>query len=230
MIGFPKTSTDFSKYKPSFSPKKEWQNCFEKQANLYLKNQDFFSNKTEGWKYFPFQKVIRRDFVFSPANPYSPKENITPCFSPSLLISIQNGTAFPTFNSTEGFFFCSWREFLSGEIKLDSAIEEKILLTLKKQRNPFCSLNSALYENGFILVIKKSLSQPLEIHYTQNEANNLQGINLRNFIFMEKEASAQILEVFHGREENIPIRLENSGSYRRKKTQNSNRISTSLSF
>ena len=207
MIGFPKTFTDFSNYKPSFSPEKDWQNCFENQADLYLKNQDFFSKKTEDWKYFPFQKVMGQNFVFSLADPSLLEENITPYLSPSLIISVQNGMTFPTFKPTKDFLFCSWREFLLGKVKLDSTIKEKILLTLKKQRNPFCSLNNALYENGFILVIKKSLSCPLEIHYTQSDANQLQGNNLRNFIFMEKETSAQILEVFHGRKEKKPLFL-----------------------
>ena len=208
MIGFPKTLTDFSKYKKPFSLNKVWKNCFENQAEFYLKNQDFFSKKTEGWKYFPFQKVMRQEFVFGKANPSLIKEDASSGFlSPSLFISVRNGKAFPLFQQTTDLLVCSWKEFLLEEVKLDSKIKEKILLTLKKQRNPFCSLNNALYENGLILVVKKSLNQPLEIHYTQSDTNDLQGLNLRNFIFVEEKASAQILEVFYGRKEEKPLFL-----------------------
>ncbi len=198
MIGFPKTLADFSKYKPSFSPKKEWQGYFADQTDLYLKNQHFFSKKTESWRYFPFQKVMGQNFNFSPPASSLSKQNVSPYFSPSFLISVQNGTALPAFASAENIFFCSWRDFVTGQAKLDSTIQEKALSALKRTRNPFCALNSALYENGFILVIKNNLSRPLEIHYAPGAGNDLSGLNLRNFIFLEHGASAQIAEIFYG--------------------------------
>ena len=205
MTGFPKTLTDFTKHEQPFSLGKSWQNCFKKQAQSYLESQDFFSKKTEGWKYFPFPKVMGQDFVFHPAGDSLIKEESLPCFPSSLFISVRNSKAFPSFQQTKDLFICSWKEFLLGKVKLDSKIKEKIFFTLQKQRNPFCFLNNALYTDGLILVIKKNLKQPLEIHYTQSDTNKKQGLNLRNFIFVEKQASAQILEVFHGREEKDPL-------------------------
>ena len=205
MIGFPKTLTDFSKYKQAFPLQQKWQIFLKKQMQSYLSNQDFFSKKTEGWKYFPFQKVMKKDFVFSKTNPPLTKEEASPCLSTSLFISVQNGTPSPLFKKTKDLFVCSWENFLLGEVELDSKIKEKILFTLQKQRNPFCSLSNAIYTNGLIVIIKKSLKEPLEIHYTQSHTNEQQGLNLRNFIFVEEQASAQILEVFHGRKEKKPL-------------------------
>ena len=205
MIGFPKTLTDFAKYEQSFLHEKKWQNYFKEQTESYLKNQNFFSKKTEGWKYFPFMKVMGQDFVFSKPEVSLIKKESSPSFPSSLFISVKNGKAFPLFKQTEELFVCSWKEFLLGKIELDSKIKEKIFLTLQKKRNPFCSLNNAFYTDGLILVIKKNLKKPLEIHYRQSDANDKQGINLRNFIFLEKQASAQILEVFYGREEKQPL-------------------------
>ena len=205
MIGFPKTLTDFSKDKQNFPLQKKWQICFEKQRQSYLSHQDFFSKKTEGWRYFPFQKVMKKDFVFGKTNPPLVKEEIFPCLSASLFISVQNGTPFPLFKKTKDLFVCSWENFLLGEVELEPKIKEKILFTLQKQRNPFCSLSNAFYTKGLIVIIKKNLKEPLEIHYTQSDTNEQQGLNLRNFIFLEEKASAQILEVFHGRRERKPI-------------------------
>ncbi len=205
MIGFPKTFIDFSKPKQSSPLQQKWQDYLENQAQSYLENQDFFSRKTEGWKYFPFQKVMAQNFVFGQANFSLIKEEPSPFMTDSLMISVKNGQPFPKFKTTKDLFVSSWESFLKGEVKLNSKIKEKILFTLKKQRNPFCSLNNSLYTKGLILIIKKSLTQPLEIHYTQNDANDLQGINLRNFIFVEEEASTQIIEVFHGRHEEKPL-------------------------
>ena len=205
MTGFPKTLTDFSKTKPYFIPKQERQNHLENQAWFYLKNQDFFSKKQEDWRYFPFQKFMKQNFAFDTASPSLLKQKSSPGLSPSLFISVKNGKAFPSFQQSQDLFLCSWKEFLLSEVDLNSQIKERIFFTLKKQRNPFCSLNNAFYTNGLILVIKKSLKQPLEIHYTQSDKNDRQGLNLRNFIFVENKASAQILEVFYGREENKPL-------------------------
>ena len=205
MTGFPKTLTDFSLSKPQFTPKREWQKYLENQARSYLKDQDFFSKKTEDWRYFPFQKVMRKNFAFDTVGPSFPKQESAPALSPSLFISVKNGKIFPSFQQSPDIFLCSWKEFLLSEADINTQIKEKILYTLKKQRNPFCSLSNALYTKGMILVIKKKLKQPLEIHYTHSDKRDQQGLNLRNFIFVENKASAQILEVFYGRVENKPL-------------------------
>ena len=205
MIGFPKTLTDFSKYKQSLPSQTKWQICFERQIQSYLKSQDFFSKKTEGWKYFPFQKVMKENFVFTKMEPSFAKSVPSPCFPTSLFISVQNGKPFPLFKGTKELFVCSWKDFLLGEVELDSEIKEKILFTLQKQRNPFCSLSNALYTNGLILIVKKNLTHPLEIHYTQSDTTERQGLNLRNFIFVKEKASVQIMEVFHSRKEEKPL-------------------------
>lgn len=204
MIGFPQTLTDFSK-KWSSQPLKEWKNCFETQANFYLNDQETFSKKTEGWKYFPLQKVMKQDFVFDLDSPSSKKEKKSPNIPSALCISIHNGQVLSSLKQTKDFFILSWKDFLLSKSELSSGMKEKIMSILKKNRNPFCSLNNAIAEDGFILIVKKSLKQPLEIHYTHSDTNEQKGINLRNFIFVEQSASAQILEIFYGQNEKKPL-------------------------
>ena len=205
MTGFPKTFTDFSNYKKTFSQKREWQNCFEKQAGFYLDNLDFFSKKTEGWKYFPFQKIMKQNFVFNSFDTSLHKEKSFPNLSPSLLISVHNGRVLSSRQQMEGFSVNSWKDFLMSKTDLDSKTKETIFTALTKQRNPFCSLSNTMAIDGLIIVVKKTLKQPLEIHYTHSDTNDQQGINLRNFIFVKNNTSAQIVEIFYGRKENKPL-------------------------
>ena len=196
MIGFPKTATDFSKFeKFFFSP--ELKSCFEKQKKFYLHNPGFFSAKTEDWKYFPFQGWVDRKWTFQPSTESVERKSISPLLPSSLPIFLENGRLSSSFKK-EAFFLCSWKDFLTGKVQLDRDKREQILFTLEKKRNPFCSLNNICGE-GWILIVKEALNQPLEIHYTQSDGQAIHSSSLRNFIFMEKQASAQILEVFYGR-------------------------------
>ena len=207
MIGLPKTHTEFSKYKDFALLRKEWTEELKGQAELYLRNDHFFSQKTETWRYFPFRKIKDRDFIFNPAPQTSFTKKILPCFSSSLVISIKNGQISSLLEDNKDVLICSWADFLSGRVRLPLNIEDKIRFTLKQKRNPFCYLSNAFYPSGWILIIKKTLKEPLEIHYTHSESQKLQGLNLRNFIFLEPESSAQIVEVFYGRVEKSPLFL-----------------------
>lgn len=206
MIGLPKTFTDFSQYESFFPPQKKWRDCFEKQIQTYLQNQDFFTKKKEEWKHFPFQKILQPDFFFGENSSSLLKDNSSPYLSPSFFISVKNGKAFPSFKPEEnGISIYSWKELILSQDGLHSKIKEKILSSLKKERNPFCSLSNVLAEDGMILIIKEKLEKPLEIHYTHSNEHDQQGLNVRNFIFLENCATAQILEIFYGRTENKPL-------------------------
>ena len=105
MIGFPKTLTDFSQTQYFY---KELQKPFEKHVQFYLQNQDFTKEKKETWKYFPFQKVLNRNFVFEPSS--SSKDETEAQIPSSLFISVRNGQVFPSFKLTKRYF----RLFLAG--------------------------------------------------------------------------------------------------------------------
>ena len=195
MIGFPKTATDFSHFESCLFSK-ELQGCFERQKKFYLNNSDFFSKKTEAWKYFPFREWIDQKWDFNESKAPVERQAVSPCLPSSLFVSLQNGKLFSSLQK-KGLFLCSWKDFLNGKAQLDEEKTKKILLTLEKQRDPFCSLNNICGE-GFILVVREPLEQPLEIHYIQDEEKTFPSFNLRNFIFLEEKASAQILELFHG--------------------------------
>ena len=202
MIGFPKNLTDFSKA-ISFYKSPAWREVFNEQAQSYLGNSDFSQEKKEEWRYFPFQKIIKKEFSFQ--KNYKETQDSPPQISNSLLIRLKNGKAFPAFQKNKNISLFEWSDFLSGKALLEDSIKDKIISSLKKQRNNFCSLNNIFYPKGFIIVIKGSLNQPLEIHYTQSSSSGQQGLNLRNFIFVEKKA--QVLEFFYSREENKPLFL-----------------------
>ena len=202
MIGFPKTHTDFSKAISAYK-NQAWREVFKQQAQSYLDNPDFFYEKKGEWKYFPFQKVIKKDFSFQ--NNYEEIQDSQSRISDSLLIRVKNGKAFPAFQKNKNIFLFQWSDFLNGKVLLEDSIKNKIVSVLKRKRNNFCSLNNIFYPGGFIIVIKGYLNQPLEIHYTQSSQAKEQGLNLRNFIFIEKKA--QVVEVFYSREEKKPLFL-----------------------
>ena len=52
--------------------------------------------------------------------------------------------------------------------------------------------------DGFILVIDKSLTTPIEIQYLQDLDKKMKGLNLRVFIFIKENVEAKILETFYG--------------------------------
>lgn len=199
MIGFPKKLTDFSKNCPPPFQKKEWKSFFENQAQSYLQDQYFFSKKKENGKYFPLQKFINQDFHFNLKDFLPLKEKISPLLPNSLCLSIHNGEMLSPLKQTKDLMIFPLSDFFLSQTQLEKKIKENILSSLNKKRNPFCHLSNILFKNGFIIIIKKHLKQPLEIHYTHSGKEDHQGIHFRNFIFMEEQSSAQILEVFHGR-------------------------------
>ena len=202
MIGFPKTHTDFSKAVALYK-NQAWHGIFDQQVQSYLNNSDFSFEKKEEWKYFPFQKVIKKKFVFQ--KDFEEAQDSKAQIPNSLLIRVKNGKAFPAFQKNKNILLFQWSDFLNGKIILEDSIKNKIVSALKKTRNNFCCLNNVFYPEGFILVIKGHLKQPLEIHYTQSSSIEEQGLNLRNFIFIEKRA--QVMEIFYPREEKKPLFL-----------------------
>ena len=202
MIGFPKAQTDFDNIVSAYKDK-VFENSFNQQIQSYLDNYDFSKEKKEEWKYFPFQKILKKDFIFQ--NNYEEIKDIQSQISNSLLISLKNGRAFPAFQKNKNISLFHWRDFLTGKVLLEDSIKNQITSALKRTRNNFCALNNVVYPEGFILIVKGHLNQPLEIHYTQSSQDKEQGLNLRNFIFIEKKA--QLVEVFHSRKEEKPLFL-----------------------
>ena len=202
MIGFPKTPTDFAKAVSAYK-NPAWQDSLNQQAQSYLDNFDFSQEKKEGWKYFPFQQVIKKKFSFR--NEYEETQDIQAQIPNSLLIKVKNGKAFPAFQKNKNISLFHWSDFLNGKVILKDSIKDQIVSSLKRTRNNFCSLNNIFYPEGFILVVKDYLTQPIEIHYTHSCQTEEQGLNLRNFIFLEKKA--QVVEIFYSREEEKPLFL-----------------------
>ena len=198
MIGFPKQLTDFN---TAFYKDKAWEKSFDKQIKSYLDSSYLTKEKKEDWRFFPFHKVLFSDFDF-----YSKLievENKKAQLKDSILIQIKNGRPLPCEN--KAFQLLSWEDFLEGKVSLSPAVQDKVLFSLNKERNHFSSLNNTFYPKGFLLVFKDYIKQPVEIHYTQDSFAPQQGLNLRNFIFVEK--SVQVLEFFYERTSQQPLFL-----------------------
>ena len=202
MIGFPKTPTDFSTALSNYK-NQAFKDSLNQQAQSYLDNFDFFHEKREEWKYFPFQKILKKNFSFQRS--FQEVQDSPPQIPNSLLIRVKNGRAFPAFQKNKNISLFHWSDFLNGKALLEDSIKSQIASALQRTRNNFCSLNNIFYPEGFIIVIKDYLNQPLEIHYTQSSQAEEQGLNLRNFIFIEKKA--QVVEIFYSREEKQPLLL-----------------------
>lgn len=196
MIGFPKSDVDFSK-----QSYKNWQNSFDKQILSYLNPSCLLSERKNDWRHFPFGKVFDRNFAFDfKGLDFKDKKSL---FKNSIVIQVKNGKA--SVPEHPGISLFCWSDFLKGKLKLADFVKKEILNKLDQKRNHFCSLNNTFFPKGFILILKKNLSQPVEIHYSQDSDSLEQGLNLRNFIFVESKA--QVIEVFHSRESNKDLFL-----------------------
>ena len=79
--------------------------------------------------------------------------------------------------------------------------EAKIYLNknFKMENFPFATLNTALLENGIVLIVERGtiIDKPIFIAYYQHDTHqNLN--NIRNIFIIEKEASATIVEYYEG--------------------------------
>lgn len=202
MIGFPKNPTEFS----NFIKKRETQGFISKnktkkfldQGSVYLK-QGLPHFKTEGWRYFPFNKIKKTDYIFSEEikETLFSKEKFEKIKGVKTLFVV-NGEV-QAHSAIKGLSLFSWNDFITEKVKLDSKFEKQINESITKQRDSLCALNNALSLNGLILVIEEDLECPIEIRYIQNlKEQGHRALNLRSFIFVKKNAKATVLESFYG--------------------------------
>jgi len=199
MIGFPKQSTDFNTRLYKNTP---FEKSFDSQIASCLSGSQLLKDKKEEWSFFPFQKVLSKpfQFQFQPAT----LDNQKVFLKDSICIQVKNGI--PDTAKHNSFDLIRFEDFLKAPSKkLSPKMQKKILSSLEKERNHFSILNNVFYPKGFILVIKERIERPIEIHYTQESLVENQGLNLRNFIFVE--GSAQILEFFHSRKSKLALFL-----------------------
>ena len=200
MTGFPKNQNDILNHikhqkSQGLFVSKDLSSLLEEQMNHYL-SEGLPLKKTEGWQYFPIQS-INKDYCFDEYLESQNLESPKPTLEESLLISVKNGKV-QCAKNTEGLSCFSWKDFLSNKISLDENTKNKIHEFFRKKRNSFCALNNILSFDGFILVIDKSLTTPIEIQYLQDLDKKMKGLNLRVFIFIKENVEAKILETFYG--------------------------------
>ena len=82
--------------------------------------------KKEEWKYFPFQKILKKDFSFQ--NNYEEIKDSQSQVSNSLLIRLKNGKAFPAFHKNKNISLFHWKDFLNEKVLLEASIKIKSLL------------------------------------------------------------------------------------------------------
>ena len=200
MIGFPKQNTDFN---TSLYKKSRWDKNFDSQIQSYLNESLLTKDKKEEWKFFPFQKVFSQPFQFQTSA--SVVEQAQACLKDSICLYVKNGV--PSIPKHPSLEVISFETFLKNKKNYSSSIQEKVLLSLKKERNHLAILNNLFYPKGFLLIVKEKIKQPIEIHYNQDSSLEKQGLNIRNFIFLEKSTSVDILEFFYSRHSGLDLFL-----------------------
>ena len=214
MIGFPKKYTDVSEYarfrKKGITPPLNVDQFLKNQLTWHEK-KGFPHKKTEGWRHFPFQKILKAGYVLE-TFPEGKEERITSSMYPdSTILKIHNGVPLLP-KKPAGFSVFNWKDVLKGTKSLSPEIKSFIFQTLQSKREGLCPLNNALALNGLILVVEKKLQNPLEIQYSYHSPRENQeksaADNLRNFIFLRENTQAQIMETFYGSgHTNSPILL-----------------------
>ena len=171
---------------------------FFKSQLTWHEEKGFPHRKTEGWRHFPFQKVLKAGYTFSEFPDEKEQSAAVSIYPNSIVLKVQNGVPVLP-EKSEGFSVFSWKEALKGKKVLPPQIKDFVFQSLQNKREGLCSLNNALAFNGLIIVVEKSLPQPLEIQYSYHSSQEKSPAdNLRNFIFLQKNARVQVLETFYG--------------------------------
>ena len=161
--------------------------------------------KTEGWRRFPIQELKKAGFSFFPQLKNPEEEKAQPPPAPllpdSLVISVEGGRPRALSGPKDGVKIFSWSDILRGKPVLDSKQRQQVMQALSQKRNSFCAFSSALSLNGWAIVVEKPPQRRenfIEIQYLQSAAPFAQGLNLRNFLFLQKNSGARIIETFYG--------------------------------
>ena len=214
MIGFPKKYTDISEYarfrRQGIAPPADIEQSLKNQL-AWHEAKGFPHKKMEGWRHFPFQKILKAGYVLEKFSKEKAKSAATAIYPDSIVLKIHNGIPILP-EKSEGISVIPWGKVLKGKEALPQEIKSFISQTLRNQREGLCPLNNALALNGLILIIEDKLKKPLEIQYSyhaeQKKQEQSTADNLRNFIFLRENTQAQITETFFGSgRKNSPILL-----------------------
>ena len=202
MTGFPKNDTEvFSLFqegqKKGFLPNSgELFKRLESQA-LYYKETGPPQRKMEGWRYFPFERVVKAGHQFSPLPEVFLRKPRPPVLSSAKVLPLRNGNLSSHFQM-EGVKVWSWKDFLKGQLHLEGELKNRIFEVLEKKRNSLSSLNNFSSHEGLILVVEKDLKIPLEIQFLQDFSEGRKGLKFRIFLFVKDNCRADIVETFYG--------------------------------
>jgi len=152
------------------------------------------SKKTEAFKYTPIANALTEEMFFKPDSQCH--EEHCHCHESHL-----------GFDAYE-FHFCDGHlhehfhlmDGLEVSTLLDALLEHETSKYLNKTdltKFPFAALNTAYLEQGLFLRISKKLDKPMAFIY-HNKSNGFK--NIRNIIVVEKDAKAELVEVFEGQD------------------------------
>lgn len=174
-----------------------WLCGLREKGRLAFQQAGWPNSKTEAWKYsfFAAQKIDK----FSVDNEPHHCDNTCHCHE-------KIETPFAAY----GIKFCNGKlatehfDLPTGvtvkplvEVLFDSEVKKYLNKSFNMEKFPFAALNTALLENGIMLLIERGtkLKQPIFIHYHQH-CHTPSLHNIRNLIIMEKDAEATVVECY----------------------------------
>ena len=181
-----------------------------------LKESGLPGNKHEEYKYFNVSRKIKRDYNLD----LSQSIEVEPEWIKSKLVEDENGIHIVFLNgillrefskinnSIDGFEFFSLGDMASNVIKiLESYNHERQNIN----KDPYLDLNNALLNAGYALRINNEFNvQPVYIyHFVNDEPADLL-LNHKGIIVVEKNAKADISEIFYSENKNHYFRNHNT--------------------
>ena len=153
--------------------------------------------KTEAYKYTPIAKALKDEMFIKPDHHCAGEDGHCHCHENNLgfeayEICFCDGVLHEHFHLTDG---------IEAQSVLDAISEHSagsLINRVEPEKFPFAALNTACLEQGVFLRICKDVKKPIVLHY-KNKENGF--CNIRNVIVLEKDASAEIVEIFEGENE-----------------------------
>lgn len=171
--------------------------------------------RQEAWKYLPLQSLLSTPFQNQSSIHMINKNALEGQYRPAMDLNLEahyldhanrliftNGNRVPHLSVMSGFpDGVLATDLKSALIKNPNVLEPLLAKTISSDVNPFVVINTALFEDGFVLVVPDNvqLEKPIQIIYhTDNGENEPLAVYPRHLISLGKNSSATVVVQFVG--------------------------------